>query len=303
MSTSHADGTSTTLPAPAASRGQKRSLRPGKAPHSPGAIIASVIIFIFLLIGVAPIISIILGSLKTTTQIVAEPLSLPNPIQFGNYARGWAGVAVGESMSTYFINTVAFSLVSVAVSTVVGTMAAYAIARSTSRMSTVFERSFNLLYALPYLAVIIPLFSITGTLGLRSNPLGIGLVFGAGWLFLTVVLMYGFFASFPLDVIEAAKTDGAGEIRIFWSQVIPMSAMTFLAEKPGGMLRVPGSVGMRRIRQPSMPGSSPSGKVMASHLCPCEVRTCSSARTAIGVPRGTKKRPTDLLGLWARKNA
>lgn len=110
-----------------------------------------------------------------------------------------------------------------------GTMAAYAIARSATRTSTVFERSFTVLYALPYLAVIIPLFSITGDLGLRSNPLGIGLVFGASWLFLTVILMYGFFASFPNDVIEAAKTGGASELRIFWTHVVPMSKGAILS--------------------------------------------------------------------------
>ncbi|WP_460532373.1 carbohydrate ABC transporter permease [Humibacter ginsengiterrae] len=170
-----------------------------------------------------------LGSLKTTTQIVSQPLSLPNPIQFGNYARGWAGVAVGESMSTYFLNTIAFSITAVVVSTIAGTMAAYAIARSTSRISVFFEKSFTVLYALPYLAVIIPLFSITGDLGLRSNPVGIGLVFGAGWLFLTVILMYGFFAGFPHDVIEAAKTDGASEFRIFWTHVVPMSKGAILS--------------------------------------------------------------------------
>jgi ABC-type glycerol-3-phosphate transport system permease component len=229
MSTSQVKGSKTGNLGPASRTSPKKGRLTGKAPHSAGAVVATIIVFIYLLIGVFPIISIILGSLKSTTQLVADPLGLPSPIQFDNYARGWAGVAVGESMSTYFINTVLFSIVAVGISTIAGTMAAYAIARSTTKTSGIFERSFNLLYALPYLAVIIPLFSITGDLGLRSNPLGIGLVFGAGWLFLTVMLMYGFFASFPLDVIEAAKTDGASELRIFWEQVVPMSKGAILS--------------------------------------------------------------------------
>ena len=230
MSTSHVDDTVTSSrlhPAPTSKR-RKRAPKV-KTRYSAGAIIVSIIVFLYVLMGILPIISIVLGSLKNTTQIVGDPLGLPSPVQFDNYVRGWAGVAVGESMETYFINTIAFSVVAVAISTVAGTMAAYAIARSTSKMSTAFERSFTLLYALPYLAVIIPLFSITGDLGLRSNPLGIGLVFGAGWMFLTIMLMYGFFASFPNDVIEAAKTDGASELRIFWTHVIPMSKGAILS--------------------------------------------------------------------------
>jgi len=229
MSISELDDPTPTRPATTTTNGQKRRLPRKGARHSTGSIVVSIIVFIFVLIGILPIISIILGSLKSTTQIVGDPLGLPIPLQFGNYARGWAGVAVGESMSPYFVNTVAFSVVAVIVSTIAGTMAAYAIARAATRTSTIFERSFTLLYALPYLAVIIPLFSITGDFGLRSNPFGIGLVFGAGWLFLTVILMFGFFASFPNDVIEAAKTDGASEIRIFLSIVVPMSKGAILS--------------------------------------------------------------------------
>jgi N-acetylglucosamine transport system permease protein len=192
-------------------------------PNGLGAAFTSVVVLIYVLVGALPILSIVMGSLKSTAQIVGEPLGLPGGLHFDNYSRGWQGVAVGESMSTYLVNTVEFSLVAIAVSTVAGTMAAYAIARHSTRMSTVFERSFTVLYALPYLATIIPLFTITGDLGLRSNPLGIGLVFGAGWQFLTIILMYGFFAGFPHDVIEAAKTDGASEIRIFMTIVLPMS--------------------------------------------------------------------------------
>jgi ABC-type glycerol-3-phosphate transport system permease component len=208
----------------AAAAPARRTSRPGVGP-----IIVSIIVALYVLIGILPIISIVLGSLKSTTQITGDPLGLPNPMRFDNYVRGWKGVAVGESMNTYFVNTIAFSVVSVAIATVAGTMAAYAIARRTGRISATFERYYSLLYALPYLAVILPLYSLTGTLGLRSNPFGIGLVFGAGWLPLTVMLMYAYFASFPHDVIEAAKTDGASEIRIFLRLVTPMSKGAILS--------------------------------------------------------------------------
>lgn len=197
--------------------------------HGPGAIVATVAVAAFVLINILPVISILLGSLKDTTQIAGDPLGLPNPVRFDNYLRGWEGVAVGESMSTYFVNTIIFSAAAVLASTIAGTMAAYAIARRTGFISAIFERYFVILYALPFLAVIIPLFSVTGTLGIRSNPFGIGLVFAAGWLPLTVTLMYAFFASFPLDVIEAAKTDGASEFHIFWTIAVPMSKSAILS--------------------------------------------------------------------------
>lgn len=191
--------------------------------------LATIVVALYAVMTVLPTLTILLGSFKNSSQIVADPLGMPSPWVFDNYARGWAGVAVGESMSVYFWNTALFSISAVGASVVAGTMAAYAIARKTGPMSATFERFYYVLYALPFLAVIIPLFSVTGDLGIRSNPFMIGLVFAAGWLPLNVVLMYAFFASFPLDVIEAAKVDGASEFRIFWAIAVPMSKGSILS--------------------------------------------------------------------------
>ncbi len=176
-----------------------------------------------------PVFTVFTGSLKTSNQITTDPLGLPNPVNFSNYVRGWNGVAVGQSMYVYLWNTVMFTIVGVAVATIFGTMAAYAIARSNSLISSFAERYYLVLYTLPFLATIIPLYSMTGDLGLRDNPAGIGLVYAASWMPMTVMLMLGFFSSFPLDVIEAAKTDGASEWRAFVSVVIPMSRSAVLS--------------------------------------------------------------------------
>lgn len=213
---------------PAHPRGRKRR-RGGATKRTVWSWLATIVIALYALLTVVPVLSIFLGSFKSTTQIAGDPLGFPNPIRFDNYIRGWNGVAVGESMSVYFWNTALFSFAAVGASVIAGTMAAYAIARKTGPISGVFERFFYVLYALPFLAVIVPLFSVTGDLGIRSNPFWIGIVFAAGWLPLNVVLMYAYFASFPLDIIEAAKTDGASEFRIFWTIAVPMSKGAILS--------------------------------------------------------------------------
>ena len=199
------------------------SRSPGARRRGLGAALLTLLVAAYVLLSVLPVWTIVLGSLKSSEQVTTDPLGLPNPVHFDNFARGWRGVAVGEPMSTYFVNTAIYSAACVIVATVAGTMAAYALARRSGFSSAFLNRYFVVLYALPFLAIIVPLFSITGDLGIRSNPLGIGVVTAAGWLALTVMLMFGFFSTFPLDVIEAAKTDGASELRTFWQIVIPMS--------------------------------------------------------------------------------
>ncbi|MEA4943822.1 MAG: carbohydrate ABC transporter permease [Propionicimonas sp.] len=194
-----------------------------------GAILATTFIGAYVLVINLPVFTVLSGSLKTSNQITTDPLGLPNPVDFTNYIRGWNGVAVGEPMWVYLLNTAVFTVVAVAVVIVLGTMAAYAISRSSNWVSTLAERYYLVLYTLPFLATIVPLYSITGDLGLRDNPAGVGLVYAASWMPMTVVLMLAFFASFPLDVIEAAKTDGASEWRAFVTIVVPMSQSAVLS--------------------------------------------------------------------------
>jgi raffinose/stachyose/melibiose transport system permease protein len=54
-------------------------------------------------------------------------------------------------------------------------------------------------------------------------------VFAAGWLPLSLILMFAFFSGVPMDVIEAAKVDGANEWRVFRSIVMPMSKGAILS--------------------------------------------------------------------------
>lgn len=190
----------------------------------PGTIIATALVIVWIILSVLPVATIVFGSVKTAKQITTDPLGWPSPFSWDNFRRGWEGVAVGESMSVYFVNTILFSATAVIVSVGAGTMAAYVLARaSEGRASKFFERYFHVLYALPFLAYIIPLYSLTGVLDIRSNPAAIGVVYSAGWLPLALILMFAFFSSIPMDVIEAGKVDGASEWRIFLTIVLPMS--------------------------------------------------------------------------------
>jgi raffinose/stachyose/melibiose transport system permease protein len=188
-----------------------------------GPTIATLLVALYVLLSIMPVVSILLGAFKTTVQISTDPLGLPRPIQWDNFIRGWEGVAVGNAMSTYFLNSIVFSIASVGVSIAAGTLGAYAIARQRGRTAALTERYFVILYTLPFLAYIIPLFSLAGSLGLRSQPAGVGLIFGATWLPLTLLLMVAFFSGVPLDLVEAAKIDGASEWRLFRSIILPMA--------------------------------------------------------------------------------
>jgi len=62
-----------------------------------------------------------------------------------------------------------------------------------------------------------------------SNPIALGVIYGALVAPIAAVLMRAYFSSFPLDLIEAARADGAGELHTFLRIVLPLSRGALVA--------------------------------------------------------------------------
>ncbi len=111
-----------------ANEGQPR--RPGVRAGKPtlrGAA-ASSLLWLYALVSVAPLILMVSNSLRTTQQMAANPLGLPVTPNFSSYQKAW----VTASFETYFVNSIMVTVLSVALSTAVSLLAAYAFARSKS---------------------------------------------------------------------------------------------------------------------------------------------------------------------------
>lgn len=171
----------------------------------------------------APVGIALLASVKDTTSIIADPLGLPQRILLENFTRAWGGTSMTQPLWVYASNSVIASVIALAVGISAGATTGYALARNRSRATELANRYFILLIALPPVVAWIPLFSLVNAMGLISSPVAIGLVYSAFVIPIATVMMRAYFVSFPLDLIEAAKVDGAGEWQIFGRVVIPLS--------------------------------------------------------------------------------
>lgn len=171
-----------------------------------------------------PILASVLSSFRTNTEIITSPLALPHHIVWNNFSEAWSGPPFGQAIWHYAVNSAIAVGVGVAVGVSVGTVAGYALARSNSRFALM-NRYFVLLLTIPTVITWVPLFSLMSSLNLLSNRVGLGLVYAAQPFVipLVAVLMRSYFASFPLDLIEAAKIDGASETQAFLRIVLPTS--------------------------------------------------------------------------------
>jgi len=102
-------------------------------------------------------------------------------------------------------------------------MAAYGLARLRPRGGRFFYFVFILGMMVPTALSLAPLFSLMRALSLTNSLTGLSLVYVAFSIPFSVLVLYGFFASLPAALREAAIIDGASEWQTFWHVYLPMA--------------------------------------------------------------------------------
>ncbi|TIV47119.1 MAG: carbohydrate ABC transporter permease, partial [Mesorhizobium sp.] len=103
------------------------------------------------------------------------------------------------------------------------TLAGYAIARYRFRLSSLVLMFFLSGMTVPLKLAIIPLFIQLDTLGLVDSYFGLVLVYVAMGIPSAVFIMTGFLRTLPRELEESARMDGASELRIMWSIMLPLA--------------------------------------------------------------------------------
>lgn len=166
---------------------------------------------------VAPFIWMLLTSAKTLHQILMDPLSLiPRPFTLENYVSAFDAVSFPRA----YFNSIYICALVVVGTLLTSSMAAYAFARIDFRGSKVIFAVFLATQMLPMQVTIVPLYLVLAKLGWVDShlalivPAALSNPFG-------VFLMRQFIRSLPGELEEAARIDGAGRWRIFFSVILP----------------------------------------------------------------------------------
>ncbi|MFN8664182.1 MAG: carbohydrate ABC transporter permease [Thermomicrobiales bacterium] len=177
--------------------------------------IAFVVFAIFTLF---PLFWVALMSFKTNVDIIAVPPKFFFTPTLDNFREV---LGQGDFLN-YYRNTFIIAAGAVALTLVVGTPAAYVLARYDFKFKEDLAFTFLSFRFAPELAVIIPLFVIFQQLKLYDSYLGLILIYQAITLPLLIWLMRGYFEDVPKDIEQAAKVDGAGFWEIFTRIAIPL---------------------------------------------------------------------------------
>ncbi|WP_194396268.1 carbohydrate ABC transporter permease [Microbacterium atlanticum] len=177
------------------------------------------VLIVAALLTLVPFVYAVLGSLKTSGQISTNPLGLPDPWVWENYA----AVLGGDVFWRPLLNSVLVGLLTVLIVLICGTLATFALSRFTFRGRESVYAFFTLGLLFPAAVAILPLYLMLRELDLLNTPLGVALPQAAFALPVTVVILRPFFQSIPQELEEAAAMDGAGPMRFFLRILLPMS--------------------------------------------------------------------------------
>ncbi|WP_053368484.1 carbohydrate ABC transporter permease [Bacillus sp. FJAT-27245] len=169
------------------------------------------------LLWLSPFYLMIVNSFKTKREIFSDTLKLPELFSFENYSVAFTQL---DFLKT-FMNSLIITVASVAIIIVFSSMAAYALSRNKSKISTAIFFIFVAAMLIPFQSVMIPLVTIFGKMDMlnRSGLVFMYLGFGAS---LSIFLYHGTLNSIPKSLDEAATIDGANKFQIFWYIIFPM---------------------------------------------------------------------------------
>jgi ABC-type glycerol-3-phosphate transport system permease component len=177
-----------------------------------------VMLIIVLLVNL-PILTMIMNSLKSNTEILSSNNILPSKLTFENYSY----LNARTKFWTQFKNSWVVSFYGTGFSIIIGAFAGYAISRYRSWFISGFSRSLLMLQMFPIILVLIPLFIVFRKLNLIDSHFSIVLLYITVHLPFAIWMYKGFFDAIPIDLEEAAWIDGCSRLKSFIKIVLPIS--------------------------------------------------------------------------------
>lgn len=173
---------------------------------------------IFATLALYPLLLMIVSSFKTTIEIFQHPLAWPSAWSLDTYKKLLDQIPFGS----YFVNSMIVSVASVLLVVLFGSMASFYIARFSFKWNGALLFLFLIGMMIPIKLGIVPLYMLMKNLGLTNSLLSLICMYTATGLPLAVLILTSFFKTLPNELEEAARIDGASDLRILWSIIFPL---------------------------------------------------------------------------------
>jgi raffinose/stachyose/melibiose transport system permease protein len=192
-----------------------------------GITIGILVVLLFLL----PVLYVVMIAFESPQHFLLSPLTPGSP-HVSNFSGAWSGADLGVEL----LNTVLYSVTAAALSTILGLLIAFPIARR-------LLRGHSLLYTFLFVGLflpfsVIPLFAEARALGLYNNRPGYIILHVEPGLPLAVILLTAAIVAIPAELDEAAWMEGSSYLGYLTRVVVPLIRPALLIAFLYGLLNV-----------------------------------------------------------------
>ncbi|HLT67568.1 MAG TPA: carbohydrate ABC transporter permease [Microbacterium sp.] len=184
--------------------------------------IVNIILIIVAIFWLVPSVGLFLSSLRTVGDSGSSGwwtiFLEPTQITLENYANLLSNPTITGS----FWNTIVIAVPTTLLVVLIGSLAGYAFAWMEFPGRDWLLIAVIILLAVPIQVALIPLAQLFGALGIFGSVTGVILFHIAFGLPFAIFLMRNFFLQIPSELLEAARLDGASDLRIFFTVILPL---------------------------------------------------------------------------------
>ena len=178
-----------------------------------------VVALLLTVIVLVPIGFVVLGGFRTTGQIAADPVGLPDPWVRHNYVSVLTSSAFWRQLG----NSMIVAAIATGLVVTVSAMAAYPLSRMQFRGREALFIFFTFGLLFPIAVAALPLYLLLRQLGLLESLLGVALPEAAFAIPLTIIILRPFMRAIPAELEDAAAMDGCGRFGFFLLVLVPLS--------------------------------------------------------------------------------
>ncbi|MEW1722669.1 carbohydrate ABC transporter permease [Streptomyces sp. NPDC093109] len=169
-----------------------------------------------------PAIGLLISSLRAPSDINAsgwwKVFTAPAQLTTDNYARLLENGTITHSL----LSTIMITVPSTVLVVVIGSLAAYAFAWLDFPGRDWWFLGVVALLVVPVQVALVPVAKLFGAIGIFETTFGVIIFHVSFGLPFAIFLLRNFFAEIPRELLEAARLDGAGELRLFTRVVMPL---------------------------------------------------------------------------------
>ena len=189
----------------------------------------SLIFFSFIII--FPFYLMFVSSLKSQMVLLQNPtdLSIPFFYSISDFFSSYIAVITQYNFLNFALNSTIVSFVTVFVSLFFSIPGAYAVARLRFAGRSKISSSILIIYMVPAIVLVIPLYVIFSQLGFRNSLFSLMIVYPATTIPVALYMLQGYFKGIPYELEESALIDGCSRVGVILRITLPLSVPAILS--------------------------------------------------------------------------